>query len=65
ARILGPLSGGLVWELTSGGTYPWDYHTAFHLCGLLMVVSAILTLRLPPLSMIVEDTEAPKTEEKS
>ena len=49
ARIFGPLSGGLVWELTVNGDYPWDYHTAFHLCGLLMVISAILTLRLPPL----------------
>ncbi len=49
ARIFGPLSGGLVWELTVNGGYPWDYHTAFHLCGLLMVISAILTLRLPPL----------------
>ena len=54
ARILGPLSGGLVWELTVNGGYPWDYHTAFHLCGLLMVISAILTLRLPPLKQFDE-----------
>jgi hypothetical protein len=47
ARILGPLSGGLVWVLTSEGTYPWDFHTAFHLCGLLMLCSAILSLKLP------------------
>ena len=54
ARIFGPLSGGLVWELTVNGGYPWDYHTAFHLCGLLMVISAILTLRLPPLKQFNE-----------
>jgi MFS family permease len=65
ARILGPLSGGFVWELTSGGNYPWDYHTAFHLCGLLMVISAALTLRLPPLSMIGEGDDSPAATEKS
>ena len=54
ARIFGPLSGGLVWELTVNGSYPWDYHTAFHLCGVLMVISAILTLRLPPLKQLDE-----------
>jgi len=47
ARILGPLTGGLVWVLTSDGRYPWDYHTAFHLCGLLMLCSAALSLKLP------------------
>lgn len=47
ARILGPLTGGLVWVWTSNGTYPWDYHTAFHLCGLLMLCSALLSLKLP------------------
>jgi len=65
ARILGPLSGGFVWELTSGGNYPWDYHTAFHLCGLLMVISAALTLRLPPLSMIGQGDDPPAATEKS
>ena len=54
ARIFGPLSGGLVWELTVNGDYPWDYHTAFHLCGLLMVLSAVLTLRLPLLKQFDE-----------
>jgi hypothetical protein len=46
ARIIGPLSGGLVWVLTSDGRYPWDYHTAFHLCGLIMLCSAALSLKL-------------------
>lgn len=47
ARILGPLTGGCVWVLTSEGVFPWDYHTAFHLCGALMLISALLTLRMP------------------
>ncbi len=49
ARILGPLSGGLVWELTVNKAFPWDYHTAFHLCGFIMLISGLLTLRLPTL----------------
>lgn len=49
ARILGPLTGGIVWELSYRGAFPWDYHTSFHLCGALMVISALLTLRLPTL----------------
>ena len=54
ARIFGPLTGGIVWELTVGRGYPWDYHTVFHVCGLLMVMSALLTLRLPHLPDISE-----------
>ena len=60
ARILGPISGGAVWELTVGGSYPWDYHTSFHLCGLLMVISALLTLRLPPMSKIEDSVDGPE-----
>lgn len=51
ARILGPLTGGIVWDKTVRGTFPWDYHTAFHLCGFLMVVSVLLTWRLPHLEL--------------
>jgi len=58
ARILGPLSGGLVWEWSYNGSYPFDYHTAFHLCGLLMLISAILTLRLPDLPPLEESPYA-------
>ena len=52
ARILGPISGGIVWVMTSSGTYPWDYHTAFHLCGLLMLCSALLSLKLSDAELI-------------
>ena len=58
ARIFGPLTGGIVWELTVGRGYPWDYHTVFHVCGLLMMMSALLTLRLPHLPDISEEKAA-------
>jgi MFS family permease len=47
ARILGPLTGGLVWTLTATREWPLDYHTAFHICGLMMLLAALLSLRLP------------------
>ena len=47
ARILGPLTGGLVWTLTVSRGWPFDYHTAFHLCGVMMFFSALLALRFP------------------
>jgi DHA1 family tetracycline resistance protein-like MFS transporter len=49
ARILGPLTGGLVWTLTASGDWPFDYHTAFHLCGVMMLIASVLAFRLPAL----------------
>ena len=49
ARILGPLTGGLVWTLTVSRAWPFDYHTAFHICGLMMLLAAVLSLKLPHL----------------
>ena len=46
ARILGPLTGGIVWTFTVSRDWPLDYHTAFHLCGLLMLCSALLSLKI-------------------
>ena len=46
SRILGPLTGGFVWVLTVNRSAPFDYHTAFHLCGLLMVLAAIMSLKI-------------------
>ncbi|MAR93569.1 MAG: hypothetical protein CMA45_00615 [Euryarchaeota archaeon] len=46
SRILGPLTGGFVWVLTVNKSAPFDYHTAFHLCGLLMVFAAIISLKI-------------------
>lgn len=63
ARIFGPLGGGIVWELTVGRGFPWDYHTVFHVCGLLMVISAVLTLRIPHLPDINEAETMPSVTE--
>ena len=49
ARILGPLTGGLVWTLTVSQDWPFDYHTAFHLCGIMMLTASVLAFRLPAL----------------
>ena len=49
ARILGPLTGGLVWTLTVSHDWPFDYHTAFHLCGVMMLIASVLAFRLPAL----------------
>ena len=46
ARILWPLTGGIVWTFTVSRDWPLDYHTAFHICGILMLCSAILSLKI-------------------
>jgi MFS family permease len=46
SRILGPLTGGFVWVLTVDKSAPFDYHTAFHLCGFLMILAAIISLKI-------------------
>ncbi len=50
ARILGPITGGFVWYLTASRPWPFDYHTAFHLCGLVMLIASLLALRMPQLA---------------
>ena len=47
SRIIGPLTGGFVWVLTYSRDWPFDYHTAFHICGILMLFAALLSLKLP------------------
>ena len=46
ARILGPLTGGYVWTVTVERTGFFDYHTAFHVCGLLMMLAFILSFKV-------------------
>ena len=58
ARIIGPLTGGFVWVLTHSRDWPFDYHTAFHLCGILMVCAALLSLKLPHLPEEEERTSS-------
>jgi MFS family permease len=46
ARILGPLTGGYVWTLTVGRSGFFDYHTAFHICGILMLLAFMLSFKV-------------------
>jgi MFS family permease len=46
ARILGPLTGGYVWTKTVARNDFLDYHTAFHLCGVMMLCAFLLSLRI-------------------
>ena len=46
ARILGPLTGGYVWTITVERTGFFDYHTAFHVCGLLMMLAFLLSFKV-------------------
>ncbi|MEC8742311.1 MAG: MFS transporter, partial [Candidatus Thermoplasmatota archaeon] len=47
ARILGPVTGGLVWTLTVDGSGWLTYRSAFHLCAIIMVLTLLVSLRLP------------------
>ena len=46
ARILGPLTGGYVWTLTVDKSGFFDYHTAFHICGILMLLAFFLSFKV-------------------
>ena len=46
ARILGPLTGGYVWTITVDRNGFFDYHTAFHICGLLMMFAFLLSFKV-------------------
>ena len=46
ARILGPLTGGYVWTITVERSGFFDYHTAFHICGFLMVCAFLLSFKV-------------------
>jgi MFS family permease len=46
ARILGPLTGGCVWTITVERSGFFDYHTAFHICGVLMILAFLLSFKV-------------------
>jgi MFS family permease len=46
ARILGPLTGGLVWDYTVLKTGMLSIATAFHLCGIMMFLAYLLKTRV-------------------
>ena len=45
ARILGPLTGGLVWDFTVAKTGMLSSATAFHICGIIMLFAFFLQLK--------------------
>ena len=49
ARILGPLTGGYVWTITVERSGFFDYHTAFHICGFLMLCAFLLSFKVDAL----------------
>ena len=42
SALVGVSSGGILWDLTSSRTDFFDYHTAFRICGILALISAII-----------------------
>lgn len=46
ARILGPLTGGYVWTMTVDRSGFFDYHTAFHISGILMLLAFVLSFKV-------------------
>jgi len=46
ARIIGPLTGGLVWDYTVLKTGMLSIATAFHLCGIMMFIAYLLQIRV-------------------
>jgi len=46
ARIIGPLTGGLVWDYTVLKTGMLSIATAFHLCGIMMIIAYLLQIRV-------------------
>ena len=46
SRVIGPLLAAFVWEATVDGTGIWTYHTVFHICGILMLIGALMQLKL-------------------
>ena len=46
ARILGPLTGGLVWDFTVLKTGMLSIATAFHLCGIMMFIAFLFQLKM-------------------
>ncbi len=44
ARIIGPLTGGLVWDFTVMKTGLLSIATAFHLCAIMMFIAFLLQI---------------------
>jgi len=47
ARIIGPLTGGLVWDYTVAKNGLLSNASAFHLCGIMMIIAFFLQFKTP------------------
>ncbi len=54
SRVIGPLLAAFIWEATFDGEGIWTYHTVFRICGILMVIAALMQLKLKITSKATE-----------
>ena len=47
ARVLGPITGGVIWTITERSGLIYWYTIVFAVCGLLMLLACITSMRLP------------------
>lgn len=47
ARVLGPITGGVIWTITENSGLNYWYVIVFAVCGLLMVIACLTSLGLP------------------
>ena len=47
ARVLGPITGGVIWTITERSGLSYWYTIVFAVCGLLMLLACITSMRLP------------------
>ena len=50
ARIIGPLTGGIVWDYTVLKTGYLSIATSFHLCGIMMLIALFLQFQMKPVN---------------
>tara|TARA_B100000700_G_scaffold26926_1_gene25800 strand:- start:431 stop:994 length:564 start_codon:yes stop_codon:yes gene_type:complete len=46
SRVLGPLFAAFIWKVTVESDGILDYHTVFHVCGVLMLIASLMHLKL-------------------
>ena len=46
SRVLGPIFAAFIWKVTVERVGILDYHTVFHVCGILMLIASLMHLKL-------------------
>ena len=46
SRVLGPIIAAFIWKATVENDGYFDYHTVFHVCGILMLFAVLMQLKL-------------------